>query len=310
MGRLQTCRFCGKEFTTSKHYQKYCSDECKRGTKFNKPSSVHKKLGSTEICAVCGKEFTVTHQNKKYCSDECRFARYTAYQRGRHRRALLRKRLRQNNAVITKTCKFCGRQFMVFLDKKYPDYCSPECRRAFNLLKMAYRNYIERDFLMKMFWCVLLRPNQKFWGRTGQEIVALLDEAKRQFKTAIQEGRASIFYENCIIRGDYTWALNDNEVQEVLNARNFDEALKIVQAKCQKVLRDLENRQPIHTRHLATSYVHRLPKDALIKKELERQMTCKHVQRQRRIVSENYKLFETIVCAECGAILDKYPLFG
>lgn len=59
------CKRCGKEFTTEKNAQKFCSPKCaKTNLYFSK-----KQIEFT--CAYCGKQFT-SLVKKKYCSDLCR----------------------------------------------------------------------------------------------------------------------------------------------------------------------------------------------------------------------------------------------
>ena len=57
------CKGCGKEFTTEKNAQKYCSEECQK--KQRKKTKQLKKR-----CSWCGRSF-VTTENRKYCSDDC-----------------------------------------------------------------------------------------------------------------------------------------------------------------------------------------------------------------------------------------------
>lgn len=59
------CKRCGKEFTTEKNAQKFCSNRC---------CNNYHHLGAKQTeftCAYCGKQFTSSIK-KKYCSVDCR----------------------------------------------------------------------------------------------------------------------------------------------------------------------------------------------------------------------------------------------
>lgn len=59
------CKRCGKEFSTEKNAQKFCSPKCaKTNLYFSKKQTEFK-------CAYCGKTFT-SENKKKYCSENCR----------------------------------------------------------------------------------------------------------------------------------------------------------------------------------------------------------------------------------------------
>ena len=61
---LKNCLLCGKEFTTRKHKQKYCSRECYWEDKTQNP--VVKR-----VCPICGKEFELAYS--AYCSRDCAY---------------------------------------------------------------------------------------------------------------------------------------------------------------------------------------------------------------------------------------------
>lgn len=74
--RTKSCKFCGNEFTPSKHYTHYCSDSCKEEgyivTRKESGKKTHNRI-ETRICESCGKEFEVKHgSSKKICSPQCR----------------------------------------------------------------------------------------------------------------------------------------------------------------------------------------------------------------------------------------------
>lgn len=59
------CKRCGREFTTEKNAQKFCSKYC---------TTKYLSFGAKQTefkCAFCGKNFT-SQKKKKYCSDQCR----------------------------------------------------------------------------------------------------------------------------------------------------------------------------------------------------------------------------------------------
>lgn len=68
------CKCCGKEFTTSKQAQKFCSVRCRESFYYYGQKQTEFK------CAFCGKEFT-SLQKKKYCSSICRISAYRMNQK-------------------------------------------------------------------------------------------------------------------------------------------------------------------------------------------------------------------------------------
>ena len=113
----KTCPECGKEFTTTKAIQKYCSLSCnskynKRLIKARKPSGQKKaasKKPQTVNCLVCGEEF-ISKNTALYCSAECREAARIQRYRAAHG---------------AKTCPICGMSF--YATKQRQKYCSAEC---------------------------------------------------------------------------------------------------------------------------------------------------------------------------------------
>jgi len=55
------CQYCGCEFTTHFHTQKYCSTQCYADAVRHKPKT----------CQYCREEFQPAHRHQKYCSAEC-----------------------------------------------------------------------------------------------------------------------------------------------------------------------------------------------------------------------------------------------
>lgn len=63
---LGICSTCGKEFSSYRHGQKFCSRKCK-----NKHKAMQKtQAQSKRICKWCGNEFLAKGQNN-FCSSEC-----------------------------------------------------------------------------------------------------------------------------------------------------------------------------------------------------------------------------------------------
>ena len=56
------CPRCGKEFTTSCSYTKFCSIECR--TAYHVDKNRLKKKVYNRVCPICGKHFTTTDKRK------------------------------------------------------------------------------------------------------------------------------------------------------------------------------------------------------------------------------------------------------
>lgn len=305
------CKACGKIFKTSKKYQKYCSDECKVKAHVKVENTAPKRQGEKEICAYCGKEFIVSLENKKYCSDQCRFLAKTGFRRRSMRNTALRKRLLRNVAAIPLKCEFCGKDFFYFYSpyQRIPKYCSETCRKAMALLKNLYQYVEKRGYIQYILWILLISPKQQVLGKTLPEMLEMLKLAKDRIHERIKRGDVEVFIENCSIRGDYTWALDENEVKEVINAPTFEEAIKIVQRKCKETLERMRQSSGQYAQKW-TSYIQHLPERIRQREEEIKQKTCQHPKRQRKIISIDGKLYDAIYCVECKAVIDKAPIFG
>ena len=67
--RQATCEYCGKEFKTTNHNQKYCSAECRDQAYKTRPS---KPLGTRVFeCEFCGELFKADAK-RRFCTVECR----------------------------------------------------------------------------------------------------------------------------------------------------------------------------------------------------------------------------------------------
>jgi hypothetical protein len=60
IGLTKTCADCGKLFQPGSNRQKYCSDECRRRSRFG-----------DGVCEKCGKAFRGTHPRQRFCSTSC-----------------------------------------------------------------------------------------------------------------------------------------------------------------------------------------------------------------------------------------------
>lgn len=64
--RQETCKYCGKEFTSTHNSQKYCTVECRDKARHNK------RLGTRVFeCEFCGELFEADAK-RRFCTVECR----------------------------------------------------------------------------------------------------------------------------------------------------------------------------------------------------------------------------------------------
>lgn len=109
----KVCLECGASFESSYPITKYCSPEC-AAKHSPKPQikSVEKK------CPTCGTTFETVHSRKKFCSPFCRA-----------------KRPKPTKDLILQSiiCTGCNKRFIP--SSRMTKYCSPECRKSYNLRK-------------------------------------------------------------------------------------------------------------------------------------------------------------------------------
>lgn len=124
------CQNCGKEFESfvnpgSSNSRKFCSKGCSATAQHEKYRAKHgfdkgkKRPNFTGVCKNCGKEFTrfVTSSNLKkalYCSNSCK----SLYQW---------KDRKLTDADKTKTCEYCGKNFVYDKNNKGQRFCSLKC---------------------------------------------------------------------------------------------------------------------------------------------------------------------------------------
>lgn len=179
---IHTCAQCGKEFTGRK--KKYCSTECSEEVRRRKNKERWRKAnpgwndGTNKVCEWCGKEFTVPARNAhiaRFCSGKCKDTWWSRTVHGykpieerneeRRKQKLIRqKRLEKEREarylerLTTKTCEWCGEEFITDTINKLT--CSKECSRKrknrINHLNSDRRinenNLIDRDItLEKLF---------------------------------------------------------------------------------------------------------------------------------------------------------------
>ena len=105
----KVCPQCGKTFTTTREFKKFCTRECWRA--FFAPKRVYERA-----CAFCGKTFTANQITAKYCSRSCKSKSYYK-----------RKADNCSKSPVKKTCKYCGKEFNTSNSRQ--EYCSITCRR-------------------------------------------------------------------------------------------------------------------------------------------------------------------------------------
>lgn len=100
MIKTKKCPVCGKEFTTDKNAQKFCSDVCRyRGYAVTHSPKTR--------CLICGKTFTISKVRLEYCSVACKDkARRLALQKQYAARPALRRKTRnKTNLSLTEIAK-------------------------------------------------------------------------------------------------------------------------------------------------------------------------------------------------------------
>ena len=101
---IKECKYCGKDFETTKPNQIYCCKRCsakyqielvkeKRRQRFLKESA------TPRICRNCGKEFIISDFKQVHCSEKC----YSQYKRKRiwKRKSQILKEYRANKEITT-----------------------------------------------------------------------------------------------------------------------------------------------------------------------------------------------------------------
>ncbi len=77
LSELKVCKYCGKEFNSTNHSRKYCSDSCikaiNREKERDRSKLIHDKTAKYLKCKECGKEFKPEYPSKRriFCSKEC-----------------------------------------------------------------------------------------------------------------------------------------------------------------------------------------------------------------------------------------------
>ena len=107
----KTCKYCGKEFWTSRKSVNYCSKSC--GLKGI--ATVYDK-----VCPICEKKFQTTRKAQKYCSKDC--AKKSKLM------SIKRKAFERLNKISV--CKRCGKTFSG-LESHHQEFCSDYCATRF-----------------------------------------------------------------------------------------------------------------------------------------------------------------------------------
>lgn len=99
---MKNCKYCGKEFAANRSTQVYCSKECyDKG----RPRKKYTRIEDTVYtCLNCGKEYNPkSKERNKFCSRECAYKYKTKNKKTSQKKGTA--------AVLTKTCKTCGKGF-------------------------------------------------------------------------------------------------------------------------------------------------------------------------------------------------------
>lgn len=117
--RTSNCVECGKEFSTYKKEQKWCSEKC---------GAQQRRLGEIITCSVCGKQkYRAANKIKsvkgRYCGMPC-------YRIGSRNK-------------VEYTCKKCGTKFMDHPCEPRV-YCSQSCQQRLGMPSMTVDGYLEK----------------------------------------------------------------------------------------------------------------------------------------------------------------------
>lgn len=149
------CPICGKTFTVPKKFRSRdylcCSYECREKYKeIEKAERAAERQAKLDLlptikCMQCGKEFKAK-PDRKFCSQACSIE----YSRENAPRTLERAQ-----GDIERTCKVCGKKFMVHKDKPTPikylaKCCSQECKNVL-AKKGIYKSNAMREEMAKKY---------------------------------------------------------------------------------------------------------------------------------------------------------------
>jgi predicted nucleic acid-binding Zn ribbon protein len=105
----RACERCGAGYTPSSPNQRFCTPECRGGTRVVRPR---------RRCDICGIEFQPRVANQRFCGDACRAAHMVSLK----------------PVLPTITCAFCGQEFTPRLATQW--FCQEACRIAAQKLQV------------------------------------------------------------------------------------------------------------------------------------------------------------------------------
>lgn len=115
MKYTHNCKYCGKEFESSRSHSLYCSDLCSKKWRYhNKPKTY------SGICEHCGDSYEAKKPNTRFCSIKCsNLSRATE---------------------VEKTCPTCSSTWVVpYYNRDKSEYCSYSCAT-----KAKWKNWEEQ----------------------------------------------------------------------------------------------------------------------------------------------------------------------
>lgn len=148
------CANCGKTFTVSRRYRRYCSEACRTTIYRNVRSK--EKVPKQKKCAFCGKTFMPNSIGHKYCSNDCRLGAWGQRSKDREKicqncgqpfvstgtKQIYCSKTCQYNAYqkrrpeTERICELCGKPFRT---KEDTHFCSEECRTGARRLRQKNR---------------------------------------------------------------------------------------------------------------------------------------------------------------------------
>lgn len=124
VNKTDTCDACGKQYKPRTSTGRYCSVECRRTAKNNRPRSPVSNMpmeSVTYVCSHCGKEYHPKNSERnKYCSRECYFA--AKHERSIDRAEILKSE-KANKPGHIQNCIICGKNINGRYLRKYCDEC-------------------------------------------------------------------------------------------------------------------------------------------------------------------------------------------
>lgn len=160
-GYKHICEVCGKEFFTSYHEAKYCSEECKKMAK-----------NTIVTCTQCGKEFLIKNSKVKkhnFCSIECS----AEYKKKKH------------------ICKNCGEQYEINKNRYDYEFCSFECKKEYHKNDKDFK--FSDEYYEKVYKCDICGKEFKYKDTNSTKYCS--------YECRMKSKNKKIYHKKCLFCG-------------------------------------------------------------------------------------------------------------